>query len=156
MKGFIMITPASTVNIFNLLHQGESNYAYAYGLNVEGNKIANHLEIYKDKDIYDVLEKISNDGSGLIWDAIAVTTQGWAAPLDLDEKSDVAPSKHPEKIRVLLMCIVTKDRKIHSVIKLQDEEPQYQPDGKGALSEALLNIYPEKELSYENNNQFYI
>jgi len=151
-----MITPVSSLNIFNLLHQGESNYAYAYGLNIENKKIVNHLQICKGKDIYHVLEKVSNDGSGLIWDAIAVTTQGWAAPLDVAKELDVPPSQHPEKVRVLLMCIVTKDRNVHSVIKMENEEPQYQSDGKGALSEALLNIYPKKELTYENNNQFYI
>lgn len=158
MKGFIVITPASAINIFNLIHEGESKYAYAYGLNIEDKQIVNHLEICKHMDVYNVLEKISNDGSGLIWDAIAVTTQGWAAPLDLnlDEELNVPPSKHPKKTRVMLMCIVTKDRIIHSVIKLENEEPQYQADGKGALSEALLNIYPKEKLSYENNNQFYV
>lgn len=153
-----MISPAGAVNVFNLLHDGQSDYAYAYGLNIEDNKIVNHLQIHKAKDIYAVLETLTSNGSGLIWDAIAVTTQGWAAPHSEtnDEYKDVAPSKHPDKARVLLMCIVTNAREIHSVIKMENEEPQYQPDGKGALSEALLLIYPKEQSLHENNNKFYI
>ena len=153
-----MISSASAINIFNLLHDGKSDYAYAYGLNIEDNKIVNHLQIHKAKDVYAVLETVSNDGSGLIWDAIAITTQGWAAPHSEtdNEYKDVAPSKHPDRARVLLMCIVTKTREIHAVIKMENEEPQYQSDGKGALSEALLLIYPKEQSLHENNNKFYI
>lgn len=153
-----MISPASAVNVFNILRDGEPGYAYAYGLNIKDNKIVNHIQIHKAKDIYAVLETVSDNGSGLIWDAIAITTQGWAAPHSEtdNEYKNIAPSKHPDRARVLLMCIVTKEREIHSVIKMENEEPQYQPDGKGALSEALLLIYPREQSFHENNNQFYI
>ncbi len=151
-----MFSSESVINIFNLIHDGESDYAYAYGLNIEDNEIVNHLQIEKKKDIYSLIETISKDGSALIWDAIAVTTQGWAAPLDPDQDSELPPSKHPEKVRVLLMCIVTKNLQIHSVIKLENEEAQYQPDGKGELAKALLNIYKQERSTYETNNQFYV
>lgn len=153
-----MVSPDTAIDIFNLIHKGNSNYAHAYGLNIQDDKIVNHLQINRSKDVYAVLEIISNDGSGLIWDAIAVTTQGWAAPLDIEtnESNNIPPSQHPKKVRVLLMCIITKDRNIHSVIKLQDKEPQYQADGKGALAESMLNIYPKEIQYHENNNQFFI
>jgi len=153
-----MITESSAIEIFNLIYKGESDYAHAYGLNIDNdnNEVINHIEIDKSKDVYQVIEKISNDSSGLIWDAIAVTTQGWAAPIKQDEDEDVAPSQHPDRTRVFLVCIITNERDIHSVIKLDGEEAIYDNSGTGALADALLDIYPKVKFKNENNNQFYV
>ncbi len=153
-----MINESNAFEIFNLIHKGESDYAYAYGLNIDqdNNELITHLEINKSKDIYDVLEKISKDSSGLIWDAIAVTTQGWAAPLGSSEDSNTPPSQHPDRTRVFLVCIITNERDIHSVIKIEGKEPVYDNSGTGALADALLNVYPKVKLKNENNNQFYV
>jgi hypothetical protein len=158
MKGYTMINESNAFEIFNLIHKGESDYAYAYGLNIDqdNNELITHLEINKSKDIYDVLEKISKDSSGLIWDAIAVTTQGWAAPLGSSEDSNTPPSQHPDRTRVFLVCIITNERDIHSVIKIEGKEPVYDNSGTGALADALLNVYPKVKLKNENNNQFYV
>jgi hypothetical protein len=158
MKGYIMITESNAIKIFNLIHDGQSDYAYAYGLNIDqdNNDVINHLQINKSKDIYDVIEKISNDSSGLIWDAIAVTTQGWAAPIKQDEDENIPPSQHPNRTRVFLVCIITNERDIHSVIKLDGEEAVYDNSGTGALADALLDIYPKVKFKNENNKQFYV
>ena len=158
MKGYIMITESTAIEIFNLIHTGESDYAYAYGLNIDqdNNELINHLEINKSKDIYQVIEKISNDSSGLIWDAIAVTTQGWAAPLGSSEDSETPPSQHPDRTRVLLVCIITNERNIHSVLKLDGQKAVYDNSGTGALARALLDIYPKVKFNHENTNQFYV
>ena len=54
-----MITESNAIKIFNLIHDGQSDYAYAYGLNIDqdNNDVINHLQINKSKDIYDVIEK---------------------------------------------------------------------------------------------------
>jgi hypothetical protein len=158
MKGYTMINESNAFEIFNLIHKGESDYAYAYGLNIDqdNNEPITHLEINKSKDIYDVLEKISKDSSGLIWDAIAVTTQGWAAPLNSSKDSDTPPSQHPDRARVFLVCIITNERNIHSVIKVEGKDPVYDNSGTGALADALLSVYPKEKLKNENNNQFYV
>jgi hypothetical protein len=158
MKGYIMITESNAIKIFNLVHNGESDYAHAYGLNIDeqDDTVINHLEINKSKDVYQVIEKISNDSSGLIWDAIAVTTQGWAAPLGSSEETDTPPSQHPDRTRVFLVCIITNQRDIHSVIKLDGEEAVYDNSGTGALADALLDIYPKVKSYNENTNQFYV
>ncbi len=153
-----MITESNAIKIFNLIHDGQSDYAYTYGLNIDqdNNDVINHLEINKSKDIYDVIEKISNDSSGLIWDAIAVTTQGWAAPIKQDGDENIPPSQHPNRTRVFLVCIITNERDIHSVIKLDGEEAVYDNSGTGALADALLDIYPKVKFKNENNKQFYV
>ena len=153
-----MITESNAIKIFNLIHDGQSDYAYAYGLNIDqdNNDVINHLQINKSKDIYDVIEKISNDSSGLIWDAIAVTTQGWAAPIKQDGDENIPPSQHPNRTRVFLVCIITNERDIHSVIKLDGEEAVYDNSGTGALADALLDIYPKVKFKNENNKQFYV
>ena len=153
-----MINESTALQIFNLIHTGESDYAYAYGLNIDqdNNETINHLEINKSKDIYKVIEEISKDSSGLIWDAIAVTTQGWAAPLGSSEESNTPPSQHPDRTRVFLICIITNERNIHSIIKLDGKEPVYDNSGTGALATALLDIYPKVKINNENNKQFYV
>ena len=153
-----MITESTALQIFNLVHNGESEYAYAYGLNVDqdNSEIINHIEIDKSKDVYQVIEKISNDSSGLIWDAIAVTTQGWAAPLKKEGEEDLPPSQHPQRTRVFLVCIITSQRDIHSVLKLDQEEAVYDNSGAGPLADALLDIYPKVKSTNENSKQFYV
>ena len=158
MKDYIMINESSALEIFKLIHKGESDYAYAYGLNIDEDNIEpiTHLEINKSRDIYDVLEKISQDSSGLIWDAIAVTTQGWAAPLRKEGEEDLPPSQHPQRTRVFLVCIITSQRDIHSVLKLDQEKAVYDNSGAGPLADALLDIYPKVKSTNENNKQFYV
>jgi len=153
-----MITESTALEIFNLVHNGESEYAYAYGLNVDqdNSEVINHIEIDKSKDVYQVIEKISNDSSGLIWDAIAVTTQGWAAPLRKEGEEDLPPSQHPQRTRVFLVCIITNQRDIHSVLKLDQEKAVYDNSGAGPLADALLDIYPKVKSTNENNKQFYV
>jgi hypothetical protein len=153
-----MITESTALEIFNLVHNGESEYAYAYGLNVDqdNSEVINHIEIDKSKDVYEVIEKISNDSSGLIWDAIAVTTQGWAAPLRKEGEEDLPPSQHPQRTRVFLVCIITSQRDIHSVLKLDQEKAVYDNSGAGPLADALLDIYPKVKSTNENNKQFYV
>ena len=126
----------------------------------EGNTNGHNFQKTKLKDLvpymYEVIEKISNDSSGLIWDAIAVTTHGWAAPLGSSDETDTPPSQHPDRTRVFLVCIITNKRDIHSVIKLDGKEAVYDNSGTGALATALLDIYPKVKLNNENNNHFYV
>lgn len=153
-----MISESFAIEIFNLYHKGESENAMAYGLNIDDieNNIINSTLILSKPDVYQLIDTISDDASGLIWDAIAVTTQGWAAPIEPDDNSDVPPSQHKDRRRVLLMCLITRDHEMFSVLKLEDENPIFETTGTGNLAEALKAIYPKEKLTYENNNSFFI
>lgn len=149
-----MIDEFLAIDIFTKIHKNESKYAYAYGLNLDesNNILLNFIELKKSLDIYQLIEDIKEDSSALIWDAIALTTQGWAAPLDSDKESETPPSEHPERKRVLLMSIITSDNKICSVIQMEDSLPLYDQSATGALADSLLTIYPKDKIFYENNN----
>lgn len=152
-----MINEETALKVYHLIHPGETKQAHAFGLNIDDNEnIINHLEIFKGNDIYQVLEKLSNDASGLIWDYIAVTTQGWAAPLGNDENDDTRPSEHPERTRVFLVSIVNSSREIISILKLEDQEPEVDSTGTGDLANALRNVYPKEKINYENPKQFFV
>ena len=146
-----MINEFLAIDIFTKTHKGDSKFAYAYGLNLDesNNILLNYIELKKSVDLYQLIEDIKEDSSGLIWDALAFTTQGWAAPLS---SSDVPPSEHPERKRVSLMSIITSKNNICSVIQMKDSLPLYDKSATGALADSLLSIYPKEKIFYENNN----
>jgi hypothetical protein len=153
-----MINEETALKVYHLIHPGETKDAHAFGLNIDENEnIINHLEISKGRDIYQVLEKLSDDASGLIWDYIAVTTQGWAAPFNDKKQSDnIRPSEHPERTRVFLVSIVNSSREIISILHLEDQEPEVDSTGTGDLADALRNVYPKEKINYENPKQFFV
>lgn len=156
-----MITEEIAIRLFQSCHKGETENAYAYGINKDDidNNIINPIELGHQSDIYQLVETISKDGSALIWDAIVVTTQGWAAPIDPQDRNkdiDIPPSKHAQRRRVLLACIVTPNDGISSVLKLEDEEAMFDTTGEGDLANALSQIYTKDKLTYESDSGYYI
>jgi hypothetical protein len=156
-----VITEEIAIQIFNSCHKGETQEAYAYGFSKEdiSNNIINPVLISSRPDIYELVDDLSQDGSCLLWDAIAVTTQGWAAPIDpqnLDKDIDIPPSKHKNRKRVFLICIVTPQTTMHSVLQLEGEEPMYDTTGNGDLANALSKIYPKDKLTYDSASEYYI
>jgi hypothetical protein len=152
-----MINEETALKVYHLIHPGETKNAHAFGLNIDDNEnIINHLEISQGRDIYQVLEKLSDDASGLIWDYIAVTTQGWAAPIKNNDSDDTRPSEHPDRIRVFLVSIVNSSREIISILQLENKEPEVDSTGTGDLADALRNVYPKEKINYENPKQFFV
>lgn len=93
-------------------------------------------------DVYDLLDRtVDGHGEG---DRYAVLTTGWAAPIVEGETDEIAPSKHPERRRVRLLCAVDMDR-ITSLIRFQDAptDPQFDESSspRGALADALHEFY---------------
>lgn len=155
-----MITEEFALKTFEKLYEAEPKLAKAYGINIhaEENGLAEQSLLMQGPDIYEVIEQISSDGTALIWDAVAVITTGWAAPIDPDNASDedkIPPSQHPKKMRVFMMCIVTSDCKLASVLKIANEKPDFDTTGTGDLANALISIY-SKGNNYEGLNQFLI
>ena len=72
------------------------------------------------------------------FDAAAVVTRGWAAPLD-DARLGVRASRHPQRRRVRAVAVVS-DGGIASVVRFEDDpdRPLEQPDrGTGSIVDAL-------------------
>lgn len=90
-------------------------------------------------DIYEVLESVKPDANV---NHYAVITTGWAAPLGGDNDG-IAPSQHPERKRVELMCVVSRDGVMASAMAMEGSDELITDDGNatGALQLAVLDIF---------------
>jgi len=92
-------------------------------------------------DIYDLL-----DTYGRVWathyEQIAFYTCGWASPIS---DSDLAPSEHPERKRVALMCLAKKTREFGSAMRMWGDpnmtELVVENSGKGALKDMAISLW---------------
>lgn len=93
-------------------------------------------------DVYELLEA---PGSGLarMFDAAAIVTTGWAAPLDEDGKVNGAPSQHAQRRRVRLTVLVANSG-VASVLRFADEPEEVVTDpgsATGSLAEAIIRFW---------------
>ena len=93
-------------------------------------------------DVYELLESPTS-GLARMFDAAAVVTTGWAAPLDENGEVRGAPSEHAQRRRVRLVVLVANSG-VASVLRFADE-----PDGivtdpgsaTGSLAEAIERFW---------------
>ena len=93
-------------------------------------------------DVYELLE---SRGSSIarMFDAAAVLTCGWAAPVDDENESDVPPSVHPRRRRVRLVVVVGDDG-VGSVLRFADTPDEIVTDpgnAKGSLADAVERLW---------------
>lgn len=108
-----------------------------------GNPVIRHDEKLVDSDIYQLLATaggmLSNN------DELAFYTAGWAAPTDENDDETVAPSQHPERRRVAMLCLVGKNGDFGSALRFYGDptntELMVQNDGQGALRDSALAIW---------------
>jgi hypothetical protein len=94
-------------------------------------------------DIYELLEDAGNKLEASLFDVIAVITCGWAAPLGpTGEVSEVAPSDHPDRVRVGL-TLIAEEGGICSVMRFANnpDEVTINNSGIGPLADALLDFW---------------
>jgi len=128
--------------------------ACAFGITIENNILTEHTLLKTSSDVYHLLDILEQDATTLIWDCIAITSQGWASPNDSFEGT---PSEHPDRVRAFMVSIVDNEQNIYSVVKLDDEDQElnYDTSASGNLADALKNLYP-KEKQINDSNKFYI
>lgn len=96
---------------------------------------------YYGNDLYDL---ISDEGTTLAkdYDQLLVYTCGWASPVTGSDSDELPPSVHPDRIRVGLLCLTTKNGLVGSALrKGSDDEIIVTTDGRGALAEALMSVW---------------
>lgn len=97
-----------------------------------------------DMDIYLLME---NHGTKLAskHDALAIYTVGWASPNNGDENDDLPPSIHPQRKRVALLCLVTKDGHFGSAMKMYDNpdmtDMMIENEGRGLLRDSAVAMW---------------
>ena len=95
----------------------------------------------------DIYELMSGRGTKMAgkYDALALYTCGWAAPND--DNDEIAPSLHPKRKRVALLCLVTKDGQFGSAMKMYDnpEAPDMmiENEGRGMLRDSAVAMWDD-------------
>lgn len=93
----------------------------------------------------DVYSLLANPAANVVrfYDAAAVLTCGWAAPVAGDDDDDRAPSEHPQRRRVRLVSVVC-DAGAGSVLRFADSPDEVitdAGDGRGSLADAINHLW---------------
>ena len=124
--------------------------ARLYGVNiVDPQGVEHHVDgalrisfLAEHGDVYELLEA---RGSAIarMFDAAAVLTCGWAAPVDDGNEDDLPPSVHPRRRRVRLLVVVG-DAGVGSVLRFADTPDEVVTDpgnAKGSLADAVEQLW---------------
>lgn len=131
-----------------------------YGFSFNLDEVVESCTLIEDgPDVYHLISQTIAKEHNLLWDRLALYTEGWAAPADASE-SDVPPSQHPESKRIRMLCVISKETMlVESIISLDGEDKMmYDSSGKGKLADALKSIYFNKNKGKNVNinvNSFY-
>lgn len=126
---------------------GHLNPDLAYGFTI-GEKHFNLLGSHGD--LYELIEHIRTTRGVDIQNSqcFGVWTRGWAAPLSNDGHTG-APSKHPDRKRVLMTCLVGIDGSMATAMFINNEVIVDTGKASGMLEQALRTIFVKT--SYANN-----
>lgn len=89
-------------------------------------------------DVYDLLDSVTPDESANYYGLI---TAGWASPVG--ENDNLPPSQHPERRRVELLVVVSRDGSVASALSMAGNDELAIDEGKaqGALADAVKAIF---------------
>ena len=94
----------------------------------------------QDGDVYRLLDSVKTEPSVNYY---AVITGGWASPIsENDDDHDCPPSLHPQRRRVELLCLTSRDGQVASALSMEGKDLIID-EGKaqGSLAEAVKNIW---------------
>jgi hypothetical protein len=95
-------------------------------------------------DVYELLESIAGRKLLATDIAIGVETCGWASPIKegVDDDDQVPPSQHPDRRRVRLISLVTRQFQVASAMGFADTPDEVITDAgtaRGTLAEELMS-----------------
>lgn len=90
-----------------------------------------------DSDVYSLIESITPDKNVNFY---AVITGGWAAP---HGDSVLPPSQHPERKRVELLVVTSRDGQVASALSMAGNSELIIDEGEatGSLADAVMTIF---------------
>lgn len=130
--------------LHRLLDTFELPGARLYGVNIAGRPAseANICFLAQHPDVYELLDAPSS-ALARMFDAAAIVTCGWAAPLAPDGTIEGAPSEHAARRRVRLIIVVA-DHGVASVLRFADQPDDVVTDpgsATGSLAEAVTHFW---------------
>jgi len=139
-----MVEVAIRVATDNFTDKGTQSFAKIAPLLFDdfGNPVVVEADAEYGADVYDLIEAVESKKK---YNHYAVFTCGWAAPINKDQDDDdqVAPSQHPERRRVQLVLITSRDGKQASALRFDKETELVTDEGnaRGSLAEAFADIF---------------
>lgn len=137
-----------SVGVENKIHQlvdtFELSGARLYGVNCEERPAdePNLCFLAQHPDVYELLSAPSS-ALARMFDAAAIVTTGWAAPLSADGSVEGAPSEHALRRRVRLTVVVA-DNGVASVLRFADDPDNVISDpgsATGSLADAITRFW---------------
>jgi hypothetical protein len=130
--------------LHGLINTFELPGARLYGVNCAGRPASepNICFLAQHPDVYELLDAPSS-GLARMFDAAAIVTCGWAAPLAPDGSIEGAPSEHEARRRVRLIIVVA-DHGVASVLRFADQPDDVVTDpgsATGSLAEAVTHFW---------------
>lgn len=95
----------------------------------------------RNSDVYALIDEITPDRSVNFY---AVITGGWASPVsDNDPYDHLPPSLHPDRRRVELLCLASRDGQVASALQMSgnDELTIDEGQAQGSLADAVAGIF---------------
>ncbi len=138
------IAVAVEQKLHDLVDSFELPGARLYGINCAERELhdMNLCSLAQHPDVYELL---GTPASGLarMFDAAAIVTTGWAAPLGPDGTVEGAPSEHALRRRVRLVVVVA-DNGVASVLRFADDPHDVVTDpgsATGSLADAITSFW---------------
>lgn len=130
--------------IHELIDTFELPGARLYGINCVDRPTSqpNLCSLAQHPDVYELLDSPSS-ALARMFDAAAIVTTGWAAPLGPDGSIDGAPSEHALRRRVRLVVVVA-DHGVASVLRFADQPEDVVTDpgsATGSLADAITRFW---------------
>ena len=116
--------------------------AHLYGINLIPN--IDVVKLQENGDIYEMLQEPSADMLVSAYDGFGVLTSGWAAPIEKGEdEPSMAPSKHPERVRVRLFSYCDNEGQVHSSVRFGDgRETMFDENqARGSMRDAMADLH---------------
>ncbi|MCE2734965.1 MAG: hypothetical protein LW600_00525 [Ilumatobacteraceae bacterium] len=132
------------MKLHELLDSFELPGARLYGVNCAARPASepNLCSLAQHPDVYELLDSPSS-ALARMFDAAAIVTTGWAAPLGPDGTVDGAPSEHALRRRVRLVVVVA-DHGVASVLRFADDPDDVVTDpgsATGSLADAITRFW---------------
>ena len=135
------------INVILDARNDRQDHAYIFGVNTQneaGEDSVSITEITHYHDVYSMLADPDVISEAKKYPAVLVTTSGWAVqftPNEDDNITQIPPSEHPNRKRVILRAMYTKEEEFATCVILEDEEPMFDDQGNGMLADAIMSLY---------------
>lgn len=155
LPDIIDIAIAVEAKLHTLIDSFELSGARLYGINIANRPVTepNVCFLSQHPDVYELLDAPAS-ALARMFDAGAIVTTGWAAPLGANGEVEGAPSEHALRRRVRLVVVIA-DHGVASVLRFGDDPDNVISDpgsATGSLAEAVHRFWFDPPVSLPSSD----